>query len=145
MSTWDIVLGGAITLAGTLVTQGAGFMVAKGQRVETRRVVANQFRREALDKLQDAAKSYRVALVGYNDELEATGSTSTVTEAGLRAARMDFQALVHRVDDEVSLRLTTWEKSAVDWSQGAGSAALEEARWTEAMVRCGSSLKATLS
>lgn len=142
MSAGDVILGGGITLVGTVVTQWAVLQVAGSTRREARKVAAAQYERDSLERVQEAAKTYRTALVAYNSELVATGSTSS-TEQALKQARMDYQALVHRVDPAVVQRLASWEPVAVNWSGGIGSAAAEEVAWNDAMTTCGAAMRAT--
>jgi len=144
VSAWDVVLGGGVTLAGTVLTQVVAVRVARGQRTEARRLASANYDRIALEQVQEAAKIYRTVLVAYNNELRSTSSTTGATELSLQQSRMDYQALVHRVDSAVVQRLGQWESVAVSWSQGEGSAAAEEAEWNGAMALCGQVLRSTL-
>lgn len=144
MSGWDVVLGGGITLTGTVVTQCVVVWLARGERNESRRAAAEQYDRAALESVQEAAKAYRNALVAYGRELTATNNTTEATERALQTARMDYQALVHRLDPAVVAQLAQWEQVAVRWSQGDGSAAAEDAEWNAAMKACGAAVRATL-
>lgn len=145
MSGWDVLLGGGVTLAGTVITQWAAVHLAKGDRKDARRVASEQYDRVALEAVQDAVKAYRTSLASYNSELSETGATRSDTEGGLQRARMDYQALVHRVPPDVVAKLTTWETSATAWSQGEGGASAEAGHWNDAMRACGNAVRETFS
>lgn len=145
MSTWDVILGGGITLVGTVVTQLTVFGVARGQRRETRKLNLAEYERTSLERLQAAAMKYRSSLVAYHDEIEVDPSVSRETDRLLQQTRMDFQALLHRVHPDVVQQLETWQGAALAWSQNDGSAARENRAWDASMRSCGERLRAALS
>lgn len=143
MSGWDVLLGGGLTLAGTVITQWAAVHLAKGDRRDSRQIASEQYDRIALEAVQDAVKVYRTSLVAYNRELGETGATGSETEANLQKARMNYEALVHRVPPHVVSKLERWEASATAWSHGEGGASTEIQEWNDAMRACGSAVRQT--
>ncbi|MBO1767061.1 hypothetical protein [Allobranchiibius sp. GilTou38] len=144
MSMWDVVVGGGLTLAGTVVTQTVAARIATKSRRAERRAASDEYDRTAIALVQDAAKDYRSALVRYNTPV-ISGEVDPDAESELKAARMGFQAVLHRAPPKVVARLERWLAVALKWSQEEQSAETEAATWDAAMKACGAAVRSTLS
>ena len=144
MSVLDLVVGGGIVLTGTVVTQWVAAWIPRSQRREARKIAAAEYEQRCLTELQHAAREYRTGLHAYHEELDASPSVTTATDRQLRHARMNYQALLHRVHPEVVKLSERWEAIAIDWLQGEGSEARENTAWNAVMRECGQRQRAAL-
>ena len=133
---WMVLLGGALTLAGTGLTELVRSREASKDRRERRGEMRREYNRDILDQLQTAASLYQKSLIAYGiaaRELASGESVPAAIDETLRAARATFQALLYRVDPKVTAALTAWENAAVNLSQDEGGSALESSSWDNAM------------
>lgn len=137
----DVLLGGALTLAGTGLVEVIRTRSASSQRKETRSAVKRDYTRVTMDRLQAAAGKYQATLRLYERALTTASAVAPALEDQLAAHRAEFKTQVYRAPQPVTEAMLAWERAATEWSQQEGSRGTEATRWEEAMKRCGSAVK----
>lgn len=141
MGWLDTVLGGALVLVGTVLVQVMESRRTQELRRDARQDASNDRRRTVLEDFCETAKTYRSALATQQDLANSGTEPPDTTRRDLREARMDYQALLYRVDPRLIEAFTAWEKGAISWANGDGSITQENTLWKNCMKLSGHRLR----
>lgn len=137
-----VVVGGLLTIGGQATAELIKARVATRQQQERRAQLAREHQRATLVALTDAMKVYRQALERDKEQLLPSRRSDTA----LALARIEYEALVHRVSDPAArTAVQQWERQALLWfgDDDDGTAAEEAAAWTAAVEAAGLAVRAT--
>ena len=137
-----VVVGGVLTIGGQATAELIKARVVTRQQHERRAQLAREHQRATLVALTDAMKVYRQALERDREQLLPSRRSDTA----LALARIEYEALVHRVSDEPARSaVQQWEREALRWfgDDDDGTASREATTWTAAVEAVGLAVRAT--
>lgn len=141
MTMTEVIAGGGIALAGTVVTQVSAFLIGHHATKSTREDAATERKRKCLTELCDAAKAYRSELAAEAARSQTATAPTSEEQRAMRVARMDYEAMVHRVEPHITEAFRAWAHKAQEWALGNEGSTSENPLWDHCMKTSGGKLR----